>query len=160
MNEFYASRCSPTKQRSHAIVFNSVGELLEDFIFSRCRFQQLKEEPLAGGSWGAQDAAHGASDNELVIRRGLKHREPPRTPLDRSCLLPPARPTLFTLRIHLSPPPLCPYDLHGAPRRKNYRKYPHPRQRNQKPRNSPGLSKALSVVSAPPLTSFPCPEEK
>src|SRR5437773_11607364 len=44
-------------------------------------------------SWGAQDAAHGASDNELVIRRGLEPREPSRAPLDRSCLLSPACPT-------------------------------------------------------------------
>ena len=45
---------------------------------------------LAGGSWDAQDAAHGASDNELVIRRGLEPREPSRAPLDRSCLLSPS----------------------------------------------------------------------
>jgi hypothetical protein len=40
--------------------------------------------------WGTKDAAHGASDNELIIRRGLELREPSRTPLDRSCLLSPA----------------------------------------------------------------------
>src|SRR5438552_4943248 len=45
-------------------------------------------------SWGAKDAAHGASDNELVIRRGLEPHEPSRAPLDRSCLLSPARPTV------------------------------------------------------------------
>jgi hypothetical protein len=45
--------------------------------------------------WGTKDAAYGASDNELVIRRGLGlHRaQPSRTPLDRSCLLSPAGPT-------------------------------------------------------------------
>ncbi len=42
--------------------------------------------------WGTKDAAHGASDNELVIRRGLEPREPSRTPLDRSCLLSPSCP--------------------------------------------------------------------
>ena len=40
--------------------------------------------------WGTKDAAHGASDNELVIRRGLEPREPSRAPLDRSCLLSPS----------------------------------------------------------------------
>src|SRR5260370_40899761 len=44
--------------------------------------------------WGTKDTAHGASDNSLVIRRGLELREPSRTPLDRSCLLSPARPTV------------------------------------------------------------------
>lgn len=44
--------------------------------------------------WGTKDAAHGASDNELVIRRGLEPREPSRAPLDRSCLLSPTRPTV------------------------------------------------------------------
>jgi len=42
--------------------------------------------------WGTKDAAHGASDNELVIRRGLELREPSRTLLDRSCLLSPSCP--------------------------------------------------------------------
>src|SRR5690348_15414614 len=83
------------QQRSHTVVFNSIGELREDFLFSCCGFQQLKEEHIGGGSWGAQDAAHGASDNELVIRRSLQHREPSRTPLDRSGLLSPAPPRSF-----------------------------------------------------------------
>src|SRR5271165_1520352 len=43
--------------------------------------------------WGTKDAAHGASDNELIIRRGLELHEPSRTPLDRSCLLSPSCPT-------------------------------------------------------------------
>ena|SRR6516164_2832682 len=43
--------------------------------------------------WGTNDAARGASDNELVIRRGLERREPSRTLLDRSCLLSPSCPT-------------------------------------------------------------------
>jgi WD40 repeat protein len=42
---------------------------------------------------GTKDAAHGASDNELVIRRGLELHEPSRTPLDRTCLLSPTCPT-------------------------------------------------------------------
>src|SRR5258706_5407 len=49
------------------------------------------EEPCA--PWRTKDAARGASDNSLVIRRGLELHEPSRAPLDRSCLLSPACPT-------------------------------------------------------------------
>ena len=43
--------------------------------------------------WGTKDAAHGASDNELVIRRGLEPREPFRAPLNITalCYLPAPR---------------------------------------------------------------------
>ena len=44
-------------------------------------------------SWGAKDTARGASDNQLIIRRGLEPRESSRAPLDRSCLLSSSRPT-------------------------------------------------------------------
>ncbi len=41
----------------------------------------------------AKDAAHGASDNELVIRRGLELREPSRAPLNINCFMLPSCPT-------------------------------------------------------------------
>ena len=53
-----------------------------------------RDFPERCAPWGTKDALRGASDNELVIRRGLELREPSRTPLDRSCLLSPARPTV------------------------------------------------------------------
>src|SRR6266699_1178385 len=94
MNEFYASRCWPTNSDLMPLSSTASVNYSKIFFLSCCGFQQLKEELLAGGSWDAQDAAHGASDNELVIRGGLEPREPSRTPLDRSCLLSPARPTV------------------------------------------------------------------
>ena len=57
------------QQRSHAVVFNSIGELREDFFFSCCGSERRKGEHIGGGPWGAKDVARGASDNSLVIRR-------------------------------------------------------------------------------------------
>src|ERR1700741_871069 len=67
--------------------------------------RNLRDFPERCAPWGRKDAAHGASDNSLVIRRGLEPREPSRAPLDRSCLLPPSCPAFvlfwifFRLRV-------------------------------------------------------------
>src|SRR5215472_3126817 len=47
----------------------------------------LYKYSIFGARRGTKYAAHGASDNELIIRRGLEPREPSRAPLDRSCLV-------------------------------------------------------------------------
>jgi hypothetical protein len=58
--------------------------------------------------WGTHDAAHGASDNALIIRRGLglTLAQPSRTLLDISCFMSPACPTFdlfgfFFVRFHV-----------------------------------------------------------
>jgi hypothetical protein len=93
--------CS-VRQRAHAAVavVHIVQEVLvsydpvreargqvsrSDCFFSCGGFERLKEEHIGGGPWGAQDAAHGASYNELVIRGGLEQHEPSRTPLNLNC---------------------------------------------------------------------------
>jgi hypothetical protein len=60
MTGFYASHCGPSN--SDLTPLSSTASVNYPKIVSLAA-------ALAGSSWGAKDAAHGESDNQLVIRR-------------------------------------------------------------------------------------------